>query len=523
MAIKEISVPDIGGATDVEIIEILVKPGDTIQEDSNLITLESEKAAMDVPSPMAGVVKALKVKVGDKVSQGDVILTVDAAGATDDNNKKTQQADTTKDAKPQHSEQSDSGSALKEVLVPDIGGAENVDVIEVAVKVGDKLAADDPILTLESEKAAMDVPAPFAGTVQEVKVKKGDKVSQGHVIIMMSAQETDATTTTAPAKTEVPQQSAPVAPKAAPAPVKTAPVSSQGILYAGPAVRRLAYELGIDLNQIQGSGDKGRITKQDLQNHIKKGLQGGGVGMAMPAAPVIDFSQFGDISVEALSRINKLTGQNMQRNWLSVPHVTQFEDADITDMEAFRQANKAQAEKQGFKLTPLAIILKAVVMALKQYPRFNSSLDSNGEQLILKHYYHIGVAVDTPNGLVVPVLRDVDRKGIFELAAELAKISQKAREGKLTLNDMKGGCFTISSLGGIGGTAFTPIVNAPEVAILGVSKAQTKAVYNGKEFVPRLMLPLSLSYDHRVIDGALGARFTVFLSQCLSDIRKLLL
>lgn len=421
----------------------------------------------------------------------------------------------------------------KEILVPDIGGATDVEVIEVAIKAGETIAKDDTLITLESDKAAMDVPAEEAGKITKVKVKVGDKVSAGSVIATLESKADDksAQAVAAPKKTMV-EETAPVeAPKATVAStVKTMPIHSESDTglpsrdsYAGPAVRRLAHEFNIDLAQITGSGDKGRITKQDVQDHIKHRLQTGGGVAGLPEMPEIDFSQFGEVETQALTRINKLTAKNMQRNWLTVPHVTQFEEADITEMEAFRQVNKAKAEKKGYKLTPLVFIMKAVVAALKAYPRFNSSLAAGAEHLIIKHYYHLGIAIDTPTGLVVPVVRNVDQKSLFELAHELSELSQKARDGKLRSDDLKGGCFTISSLGGIGGTAFTPIVNAPEVAILGVSKAKMKPIYDGKTFIPRLMLPLSLSYDHRVIDGALAARFAVSLAQYLTDIRQLLL
>lgn len=424
-----------------------------------------------------------------------------------------------------------------EVKIPDIGGATDVEVIEVQVKVGDQVAADDSLMTLESDKAAMDVPSPMAGTIKELKVKIGDKVSEGSLILLMeaggapaeqqptedkapkeSAEEPEAEKPKAeekPEKSEKPEK-----PVEKSAPEKTIATTN---VYAGPAVRRLAFELDVDLNQVSGTGEKNRITKDDLNSFVKDRMQGGGSGGGLPTAPTVDFSKFGEVDTQALSRINKLTGKAMQRNWLLVPHVTQFDEADITELEIFRKENKVSAEKQGFKLTPLVFIMKAVVAALKAFPRFNASLDVGGENLIMKKYFHIGVAVDTPNGLVVPVIRDVDQKGLFDLAKELGEVSAKARDGKLMPNDMQGGCFTISSLGGIGGTAFTPIVNVPEVAILGVSRSQLKPVYNGKAFEPRLMLPLSLSYDHRVIDGAAGARFTVYLSQCLTDLRKLLL
>jgi pyruvate dehydrogenase E2 component (dihydrolipoamide acetyltransferase) len=388
---------------------------------------------------------------------------------------------------------------------------------------------------LESEKAAMDVPAPAAGVVKALKVKVGDKISEGSVILVLEAGD-GAADKTEGKPAEKPEETSEKKSEEKPAekPVEqalaapTTPVAPKAMasadVYAGPAVRRLAYELDLDLSQVTGTGDKNRITKDDLNSFVKGRMQGGGSGGGvLPSAPNVDFTKFGEVETQALTKINKLTGKNMQRNWLLVPHVTQFDDADITELETFRKANKVAAEKQGFKLTPLVFVMKAAVAALKAFPRFNASLDASGENLIMKKYFHIGVAVDTPNGLVVPVIRDVDQKGLFELAKELGEVSAKARDGKLMLKDMQGGCFTISSLGGIGGTAFTPIVNVPEVAILGVSRSQMKPVYNGKDFEPRLMLPLSLSYDHRVIDGAAGARFAVYLSACLTDLRKLLL
>ncbi|MCP3680598.1 MAG: dihydrolipoyllysine-residue acetyltransferase [Gammaproteobacteria bacterium] len=416
------------------------------------------------------------------------------------------------------------------VNVPDIGGAEGVEVIEILVQVGDTIEKESPLINLESEKATMEVPAPFAGVVKALHVKVGDKVAEGSAIVEMDAamaKTTEESAATAAETQEITESAEPLPEKpveqtSAEAPKQptaepTASVSQEPI-YASPVVRRMARERSIDLHQVTGSGRKGRITKEDLYQQPAASS-----AMAMPAAAAIDFSKFGEITQQPLSRINKLSAKNMHRNWVSAPHVTQFDEADITEMEAFRQANKKQAEQQGFKFTPLVFIMKAVVHALKTYPRFNSSLDGSGEMLIMKNYYHLGIAVDTPNGLVVPVIRDVDKKGLFILAEELAAVSKKARDGKLTARDMQGQCFTISSLGGIDGTAFTPIINLPDVAILGVSKSQIKPLYNGKEFEPRLMLPLSLSYDHRVIDGAVGARFASFLVQCLSDVRRLLL
>jgi pyruvate dehydrogenase E2 component (dihydrolipoamide acetyltransferase) len=421
--------------------------------------------------------------------------------------------------------------AIKEVFIPDIGGAQNVDVIELLVKVGDSLSVDDSLVTLEGDKATMEIPSPYAGKIKDMHIKVGDKVSQGTLILTIESEG-------AAAEQEKPAESP------AKAPVIDAPekqtsqakvtiekeislsVSDQEI-HAGPVVRRIAREFGVDLRQVSATGPKNRVLKEDVQEFVKTALQGGGTagapGLNITQAPTIDFSKFGDIEIQPLNKIKKMTGANMHRNWVTIPHVTQFIEADITQLEDFRSQQKKLAEQKGIKLTPIVFIMKAVVAALKAFPNFNASLDPNGQQLVLKKYFNVGVAVDTPNGLVVPVIRDVDKKGLYELADELAKISTKARDKGLGLAEMQGGCFTISSLGGIGGTAFTPIVNAPEVAILGVSKAEMKPVYDGQGFVPKLYLPLSLSYDHRVIDGADGARFAVYLAERLSDIRTLLL
>ncbi len=421
--------------------------------------------------------------------------------------------------------------ADKKVLIPDIGGANNVNVIEIFIKPGDQVEKEQPLITLEGDKATMEIPAPFAGKVKSVSIKINDKVSEGSEICVVEIAG-DAAEEKKPAKSNeekvdqrfAKEEEKPVAKEAVKAtevktieePDKTADI------HAGPGARRLARELDLDIKQISGSGEKGRITKEDIQQYVKNRMQSGG-GFGIPAAPIIDFSQFGEIELKELSKIKKITATNMHRNWVSIPHVTQFDSADITELEIFRQAQKNQAEKKGYKLTPLVFIMKAVVKTLQDFPQFNSSLDPSGEKLILKKYFHIGVAVDTPNGLVVPVIRDVDQKGVFELAKELAEISEKARTKGLSIKEMQGGCFTISSLGGIGGTAFTPIINQPEVAILGVSKSSYQPVWQKDKFEPRLMLPLSLSYDHRVIDGAEAARFIVKLCEYLSDIRTILL
>ena len=426
---------------------------------------------------------------------------------------------------------------IKQVLVPDIGDYKDVSVIEVMVKVGDSVAAEDTLLTLETDKAAMDVPSPYAGVIKELKVKVGDKVSQGSLILTLESAAGSAKAV----EVVVPVAAAPAAPAAV---VAVAPVAAQPVAvpvvtqtvqavasgekaHASPAIRRFARELGVDIAQVKGSGEKGRVTKDDIQNFVKaainapRGAAAGGNGLQVLASPVVDFAKFGAVEIKPLSRIKKISGANLHRNWVTIPHVTQFDEADISEMEAFRKDLGAEYAKQNIKITPLVFLLKAVVKALQQYPDFNASLDASGENLVYKNYFHIGVAVDTPDGLMVPVLRDVDKKGLVQLAKELGEISAKAREKKITAADMQGGCFSISSLGGIGGTAFTPIINAPEVAILGVSRSSMKPVYKDGEFVPRLMLPLSLSYDHRVIDGALAARFTAYLAKVLSDIRLL--
>jgi pyruvate dehydrogenase E2 component (dihydrolipoamide acetyltransferase) len=431
---------------------------------------------------------------------------------------------------------------VKDILVPDIGDFEGVEVIEIMVSAGDAIGVEDPLVSLESDKAAMEIPSPQAGTIKEVKVSIGDKVSQGDLLVTMevsaetpAAEETPAEEPEQPppapaAEPEKPAAPAPAdkpAPAHRPPPVAPSPVDEAGFrkAYASPSVRKFARELGADLGQISGSGNKGRILKEDVTAFVKKVMTAGGPGGGLGVAPMpeIDFSQFGDIETQPLTKINRLTGQFLHRNWVTVPHVTQFDEADITELETFRKQLNEEHKNEGTRVTVLAFLMKALVSALKEYPRFNSSLDATGENLVLKKYIHIGVAVDTPDGLVVPVIRDCDRKSLIELAGELIEISGKARDRKLSPADMSGGCISISSLGGIGGTAFTPIVNAPEVAILGVSRAQMKPVYRDGEFEPRLILPLSLSYDHRVIDGADGARFTSFLSKVLSDTRRLLL
>ncbi|RND33216.1 pyruvate dehydrogenase complex dihydrolipoyllysine-residue acetyltransferase [Vibrio cholerae] len=529
-ALKEVQVPDIGG-DEVEVTEIMVKVGDVVAEEQSLITVEGDKASMEVPAPFAGTVKEIKIAAGDKVSTGSLIMVFEVAGAAP-LAAPVQAAAPAAAAAP-------AVAALKEVQVPDIGGDE-VTVTEIMVNVGDSISEEQSLITVEGDKASMEVPAPFAGTLKEIKVAAGDKVKTGSLIMVFEV--------AGAAPVAAPVQAAAPAPAAAPAqaatPAAAAPATSgefqenHEYSHASPVVRRLAREFGVNLAKVKGSGRKNRILKEDVQNYVKEALKrlesgaqatasgkGDGAALGLLPWPKVDFSKFGDTEVQPLSRIKKISGANLHRNWVMIPHVTQWDNADITELEKFRQEQNAMEAKRdtGMKITPLVFIMKAAAKALEAFPAFNSSLSDDGESLILKKYVNIGIAVDTPNGLVVPVFKDVNKKGIYELSKELAEVSKKARGGKLTAADMQGGCFTISSLGGIGGTAFTPIVNAPEVAILGVSKSEMKPVWNGKEFAPRLQLPLSLSYDHRVIDGAEGARFITYLNECLSDIRRLVL
>lgn len=532
--IKEVTVPDIGNFSEVEVIEVPVKAGAKVDKEDTLITLETEKASMDIPSPYSGIIKDLKIKVGDKVSKGTLILTIE----TEETEKKVEQKAPEKEVKtdipkaaPKKEEapkKEPAKNELKDVTVPDIGNFTQVEIIEVSVQEGDKIKKEDTLITLETEKASMDIPSPYAGEIKKLKVKKGDKVSKGDVILSIMA-ESAAQPKAEPKKVTkaepAPQVESKAAPKAEAAKTVSAPVT-QGPVYAGPATRRLARELGVDLTQVPGTGRKNRIVTKDIHDYVKAKLQlvqSGGGGLGIEKMPQIDFTQFGEIEEKPLGRIKKWTAKNLHRNWVSIPHVTQFDEADITELEVFREENKKEAAAQGIKLTPLVFIMKACVSALKHFPQFNASLSANGETLIYKKYFHIGFAVDTPNGLVVPVVRDVDNKGLFDLAKEIVLMSDKAREGKLKNDEMQGSCFTITSLGGIGGTGFTPIINAPDLAILGVSKASIKPVFVNETWVPRKMMPLSLSYDHRVIDGAEAAKFTVHIASQLQDIRKLLL
>ena len=534
---QTITVPDIGNNTDVSIIEVLVKVGDLIKPEDSLITLESDKAAMEIPSPKGGIVKELLVKVGDKVSQGSRVLVLEEAGggavpaAAPASAPVAAATPTPAPAAPAAT--SAPQEATEEIVtVPDIGNNKEVTIIEVLVKAGDIIQKESSIITLESDKAAMEIPSPLGGKVERMLVKVGDKVSQGSPVLVLAVEAVAPVVPVAPAS-EAPSDAgrAPArqatSPEAAPAYVLE-DLPTTGKPHASPAIRRYARELGADVAKVKGSGPKGRILKEDVQAYIKARLQApapaqGGIGLNLIEAPQIDFSQFGPIEAKPLSRINKLSGANLSRNWVTIPHVTLNEEADITDLEAFRVSLKAEADKQKIRVTPLPFFIKAVVAALKTYPNFNSSLSANGEELILKQYYHIGVAIDTPDGLVVPAVRDADRKSVFELARELGELGEKARAKKLRSADLQGGTFTISSLGSIGSVSFTPIINAPEVAILGISKAQMKPVWKDGSFVPRLILPLSLSFDHRVIDGAAAAKFCAYIAQVLGDMRRILL
>lgn len=554
--IQKILVPDVGG-DEVEIIEIGVAVGDNIEAEDAIITVETDKASMDIPSPMAGQITTLKVAVGDKLKEGDIIAEISAEGSAETSNSDAITATVEAEIVPVAATVVEapaaddktkspvaSISAIIDIEVPDIGEDGEVDVIEVLVCVGDVIAEEDGLITLETDKATMDVPSPSGGTVKEVFISVGDKVKQGSVVIKLETSG-DAAPADAPVVAEKTfAAAAPATKTAAQQSAKSAPVphhpqmgvTTKGAIYSTPSIRRIAREFGVDLSLVKGTGRKNRILKEDVQSYVKYELSrpkanagssvaGGAGGLQVIERKPIDFSKFGEVETVPLTRIQKISGPTLHRNWVTIPHVTQFDEADITEVEAFRKEQNVICEKQklGFKITPLVFILKAIANAMAAYPVFNSSLSEDGESLIMKKYCHIGVAVDTPNGLVVPVVRDVDQKGIHQLSKELLEISLKARDGKLKAVDMQGSCFTISSLGGIGGISFTPIVNAPDVAILGVSKSEMKPKWNGSEFIPRLMLPLALSYDHRVIDGAVAARFIVHLSGVMTDIRRLTL
>jgi len=563
MSTLEVKVPDIGDFHDVPVIEVFVRPGDTVSVDDPLVTLESDKATMDVPSPAAGKVASVSIKVGDKVSEGSVVLALEAApraasvAATTSAPPAPEPTTPAPRGEKGRADTPGEGASATppagptiEVRVPDIGDFKDVPVIEVFVKPGDIVHPDDPLVTLESDKATMDVPAPIGGIVEGVRVAVGARVSEGTALLTLKTAQTGAEPAsrqeppTHPAeadRTVAPIAAPPPEPSPAPGRRRTdvagdaaaAPSGDATSAHASPSVRKFARELGVDIGKVSGSGPKGRILHEDVQQFVKRALATPPAAAAVAGAgrgaldllpwPTVDFAKFGAVEAKPLSRIRKISGANLARNWVMIPHVTQFDDADITDLEALRVALNKENEKAGIKVTMLAFLIKAAVVALQKFPDFNASLDPGGENLVYKRYFNVGFAADTPNGLVVPVLKGADGKGVLAIAKEMAELSAKAREGKLGPADMQGGCFSISSLGGIGGTAFTPIINAPEVAILGVSRSAMKPVWDGKAFAPRLMLPLSLSYDHRVIDGAQAARFITYYASVLADFRRALL
>ena len=563
MALVEVKVPDIGDFKDVEVIEVLVKPGDTVKVEQSLLTVESDKASMEIPSSHAGVVKSLKVKLGDKVSEGVVVLELESAASPPSPQPSPAPAGEGVKPAPVAPSPAPAGEGrgeggLVEVQVPDIGDFDSVAVIEVMVKVGDTVKVEQSLITVESDKASMEIPSSHAGVVQALKVQVGDKVSKGSLVAVLGVAGASAP---APAPASVPVPAAVAAgasaPSSAPSPVPAPvpervaptaalpahePTAPKGVLpHASPSIRKFARDLGVPLDEVKGTGPKGRITQEDVAGFVKAVMggdartqaqaaktpaaapaaaSGGGIPGLLPW-PQVDFTKFGPVERKDLSRIKKISGANLHRNWVMIPHVTNNDEADITELEAFRVLLNKEHEKSGVKVTMLAFVIKAVVSALKKFPDFNASLD--GDALVYKQYFHIGFAADTPNGLVVPVLKDADRKGVLQISQEMSDLAKKARDGKMGPADMTGGCFSISSLGGIGGTHFTPIINAPEVAILGLSKGAMKPVWDGKAFQPRLVLPLSLSYDHRVIDGAAAARFNAYLGQVLADFRRVLL
>jgi pyruvate dehydrogenase E2 component (dihydrolipoamide acetyltransferase) len=545
VAIEIITIPDLGGAESVEVIELCVSVGDSVEQEESLVVLESDKASMDVPSPVDGAVVKYLVAEGDTVKVGDAIAEVETAEAqavaepaveTPEPEAVVAEAVTPDPVSEEPTLSSESSTTEQIALVPDIGSDDKVELIEVSVAVGDQVEEGETLVVLESDKATMDVPSTLTGTVVSIIAKEGDKLGTGDQVAVVEV-TSGASAVAEPAVAEpavAPTQSAPAAPAApavpakpaAPAAVSTPVANDSSDIYAGPSVRLLARELGVDLSQVNGTGPKARIQKDDVNNFVKSALQSGSKassGAGIPEVPAIDFSQFGEIETVKLSKIQKVTANNMQRNWLNVPHVTQFDDADITELETFRKSLKAEGEKRGIKVTPVAFLIKAAAAALAANPEFNRSLAGDGENYVQKHYINIGMAVDTPRGLVVPVIKDADKKGIWEISADVITMAGLARDGKLKPNDMQGGCFTISSLGAIGGNGFTPIVNSPEVGILGVSKSQMKPIWDGSDFQPRLMLPLALSYDHRVINGGDAGRFMTYLVKILSDIRHMTL
>ncbi|EYS94478.1 dihydrolipoamide acetyltransferase [Cupriavidus sp. SK-4] len=551
----EIRLPDIGDFGAVPVIEVHVEPGDQINAEDALVTLESDKATMDVPSPQAGVVKEVRIRVGDSVSEGAVLVMLEAAGQTAAAPAPAAAAAPALAPAPAAAAPVPAsapaaaraaGGGTIDVKVPDIGDYDAVPVIEVHVKAGDTINAEDTLVTLESDKATMDVPSPHGGVVKEVKVKVGDNVSEGTLLLILEGADSPAATPSAAAAvpalppalaatmTPAPAPAATQAPIAAPAATPAAPNVIGNSAHASPSVRKFARELGVDVSRMAGTGPKGRITQQDVQNYVKGVMTGHAAAPAQAAAagggggelgllpwPKVDFTRFGEVENRALSRIKKISGANLHRNWVMIPHVTNHDEADITELEAFRVQLNKENEKSGIKVTMLAFMIKVTVAALKKFPNFNASLD--GDNLVLKKYFNIGFAADTPNGLVVPVIKNADKKGVLEISQEMSELAKLARDGKLKPDQMQGGCFSISSLGGIGGMSFTPIINAPEVAIMGVCKSFQKPVWDGKQFVPRLTLPLSLSWDHRVIDGAEAARFNTYFAQLLADFRRILL
>ena len=564
MALVEIQVPDIGDFDEVGVIELLVKPGDTVKAEQSLITVESDKASMEIPSSHAGVVKDLRVQVGDKVKQGSVVLTLEVVGAVSESNStpaQSQQAQAaiekiaktpTPSAAPVAAPAPDAAAPVGpiEVRVPDIGDFKDVAVIELLVKPGDTVKLEQSLFTVESDKASMEIPSPAAGVIKELKVKIGDTVNIGDLVAVLEGSAGNAPAAVAPAAPAASAAPVPAAAVAAAAPPATAIASASvpahqpgtpaaGLPHASPSVRKFARELGVPLDEVRGTGPKGRITQDDIQGFTKAVMGGAtqtkaqaakapaassggsGEGLNLLPWPKVDFAKFGPVERKDLSRIKKISGANLHRNWVVIPHVTNHDDADITDLEAFRVQFNQENEKSGVKVTMLAFMIKAAVAALKKFPEFNSSLD--GDQLVMKNYFHIGFAADTPNGLVVPVIRDADQKGIVQISQEMGDLAKKARDGKLGPADMTGGCFSISSLGGIGGRYFTPIINAPEVAIMGVCKSSLEPQWDGTQFAPRLMLPLSLSWDHRVIDGASAARFNVYFASLLADFRRIVM
>jgi pyruvate dehydrogenase E2 component (dihydrolipoamide acetyltransferase) len=551
MSNLDIKVPDIGDFDAVAVIELMVKVGDHVKVDQSLITVESDKASMEIPSSHAGVITQIKVKVGDKISEGSVIASIKADGVEALAAAATAAAVVAENAlvvpKPEVAKpKSDVPVSEQAVIVPDIGDFKDVSVIELMVKEGDTVSVEQSLITVESDKASMEIPSSHAGVVKSLKIKVGDKINKGDVLAMVllansSAQQASSSTALAsPIVLSTPEL---VAPLAAPLSASTAPAHNPSeassltqVPHASPSIRKFARELGVPLGEIKGSGNKGRITIGDVQAFSKSVMKGqvqtaaqkasrsspgSGAGLGLLDWPKVDFTKFGSIERRPMGRIKKISGANLHRNWVMIPHVTNHDDADITELEAFRVLTNKEHEKSGVKVTMLAFLIKACVSALKKFPEFNTSLD--GDELVYKHYFHMGFAADTPNGLMVPVIRDADQKGVMQISQEMSDLAKKAREGKLSSTEMTGACFTISSLGGIGGRYFTPIINAPEVAILGVCKSQMQAVWDGKTFQPRLMLPLSLSWDHRVIDGALAARFNAYLAQILADFRRVLL